>query len=683
MPFASIEDLIERFAAEGYLMDRSLATTVFLSRALEKPLFLEGEPGVGKTELAKVLARIFDAELIRLQCYEGLDTSSALYEWNYAKQMLEIRLEEARGVDKERIGANIFSEEFLLERPLLKAIQAPPPGRVVLLIDEVDRSDEEFEAFLLEVLSEFQISIPEIGTLRASQPPFVVLTSNRTRDLHDALKRRCLYHWIDYPDVDKEIGIVLAQVPGIDERLAGQLCRFMQWIRTQELYKLPGVAETVDWAKALISLEVTELDAETVDATLGCILKFKGDLDVMRQANITTSLPEALGTPPSTEQDPTLLRHLVNFGHHLREGGVIVNPARIADLCRALDHVDIGVHEDFRAAARATLVSNREDLASFERLFSEYWFPADDERETGPTPEHRQADEVAGGDPALLESGPDVALLGDDDGPAEPPDADAVNAISYSKHTALGQKDLGTLNEEEIIAARRLIQDLVRALMNRPGRRHRAANRGRMIDFRRSFRHNVAQGFEALELHYRRPRIKKLKLIVLCDVSGSMARYAGFLLDFIYALRHELPSTEAAVFSTHLTPITSYLRTRDIARSLQEVADQAAGWGGGTDIGRSLAEFNSRYSQAMLSSRAVVLILSDGWDRGDARTMRTEIAQLRRRAHRIIWLNPLLGGKDYQPLCRGIRAALPHLDHFLPAHNLASLADVAEVLRAA
>jgi MoxR-like ATPase len=296
MPFASIEDLIERFAAEGYLMDRSLATTVFLSRALEKPLFLEGEPGVGKTELAKVLARIFDAELIRLQCYEGLDTSSALYEWNYAKQMLEIRLEEARGVDKERIGANIFSEEFLLERPLLKAIQAPPPGRVVLLIDEVDRSDEEFEAFLLEVLSEFQISIPEIGTLRASQPPFVVLTSNRTRDLHDALKRRCLYHWIDYPDVDKEIGIVLAQVPGIDERLAGQLCRFMQWIRTQELYKLPGVAETVDWAKALISLEVTELDAETVDATLGCILKFKGDLDVMRQANITTSLPEALGT---------------------------------------------------------------------------------------------------------------------------------------------------------------------------------------------------------------------------------------------------------------------------------------------------------------------------------------------------------------------------------------------------
>jgi MoxR-like ATPase len=296
MPFASIEKLTENFAAEGYLMDRSLATTVFLSNALEKPLFLEGEPGVGKTELAKVLAKILGAELIRLQCYEGLDTSSALYEWNYAKQMLEIRLEEARGIDKQQIGANIFSKEFLLERPLLKAIQVAPPSRAVLLIDEVDRSDEEFEAFLLEVLSEFQISIPEIGTLRASQPPFVVLTSNRTRDLHDALKRRCLYHWIDYPDVEKEIGIVMAQVPGIDKRLAEQLCRFMQWIRTCELYKLPGVAETVDWAKALISLGATELDADTVDATLGCILKFKGDLDMLRQADIAASLPEALGT---------------------------------------------------------------------------------------------------------------------------------------------------------------------------------------------------------------------------------------------------------------------------------------------------------------------------------------------------------------------------------------------------
>ena len=290
MFFASIEEVIEGFAGQGYLMDRPLATTVYLSMTLSKPLFLEGEPGVGKTELAKVMAAALDAELIRLQCYEGLDTSSALYEWNYPKQMLEIRLEEARGVEKQRIGENIFSEAFLLKRPLLQALQVPPPGRAVLLIDEVDRSDEEFEAFLLEMLSDFQISIPEIGTLRASQPPLVVLTSNRTRELHDALKRRCLYHWIDYPNLDKETGIVMAQVPGIESRLAEQICKFMQWIRTQELYKHPGVAETVDWAHALISLGIREIDREAVTATLGCILKYKGDIDKLQEFDLASVL---------------------------------------------------------------------------------------------------------------------------------------------------------------------------------------------------------------------------------------------------------------------------------------------------------------------------------------------------------------------------------------------------------
>jgi len=290
MSFASIEEVIGAFAKQGYLMDRSLATIVFLSATLSKPLFLEGEPGVGKTELAKVMSVALGAELIRLQCYEGLDANSALYEWNYPKQMLEIRLEEARGIEKDRIGENIFSDSFLLERPLLKAIHAPPSKRVVLLIDEVDRSDEEFEAFLLEVLSDFQISIPEIGTIKASQPPLVVLTSNRTRDLHEALKRRCLYHWIDYPDFDKEVGIVMAQVPGIEVRLAEQICRFMQWIRTQELYKHPGIAETVDWAHALISLGTKEIDKDTVDATLGCILKYKGDIDSVRILDVAPVL---------------------------------------------------------------------------------------------------------------------------------------------------------------------------------------------------------------------------------------------------------------------------------------------------------------------------------------------------------------------------------------------------------
>ena len=247
----SIEEVEKRFAEQGYITDRTLATTIFLAQSLGKPIFLEGEPGVGKTEVAKVMAGIFDTELIRLQCYEGIDANTALYEWNYPRQMLELRLEEARGIDKAKIGQNIFREEFLLKRPLLSALEGSANQQRVLLIDEVDRSDEEFEAFLLEVLSDFQITIPEIGAIRAMNVPFVVLTSNRTRELHDALKRRCLYLWIDYPSFDKEMDIVRSRVAGVQDELAEQVCGFMQLLRNRDFYKKPGVAETIDWALAL------------------------------------------------------------------------------------------------------------------------------------------------------------------------------------------------------------------------------------------------------------------------------------------------------------------------------------------------------------------------------------------------------------------------------------------------
>lgn len=292
--FESIEDIEKKFAAQGYITDRMLATTIYLSTVLGKPIFLEGEPGVGKTEIAKVMSSVLGSELIRLQCYEGLDTHTALYEWNYPRQMLEVRLQEARGIDKEQIGRDIFSEEFLLKRPLLSAIQAQGAVPPVLLIDEVDRSDEEFEAFLLEVLSDFQITIPEIGTIKAKQRPLVVLTSNRTRELHDALKRRCLYHWIDYPSFQKEMQIIAARVPGIRERLSGQICRFMELIRQEDLYKRPGIAETIDWARALLSLSADELDPDMVYATLGCILKFKGDMEKVQEANLKQMVNTAL-----------------------------------------------------------------------------------------------------------------------------------------------------------------------------------------------------------------------------------------------------------------------------------------------------------------------------------------------------------------------------------------------------
>jgi MoxR-like ATPase len=274
----TIEKIQAALRNRQYICDRALATVVYLSTAMGKPLLLEGEAGVGKTEVAKVLAQVLETKLIRLQCYEGLDASTALYEWNYPKQMLRIKLEEVRGGDRGAVGAEIFTQEYLVRRPLLEAIQSDGSTPPVLLIDEIDRADMEFEAFLLEVLSDFQITIPEIGTIVAKHRPYVVLTSNRTREIHDALKRRCLYHWIDYPTFDKEYEIITTKFPQIREQLAKQICLFMQQVRQMNFYKRPGVAETLDWAAALMTLNRQELDRRTLEETMGCVFKYKEDL---------------------------------------------------------------------------------------------------------------------------------------------------------------------------------------------------------------------------------------------------------------------------------------------------------------------------------------------------------------------------------------------------------------------
>ena len=280
MTFDSIEAVQEAMRAQDYICDRSLATVIFLAMKLEKPILLEGEAGVGKTEVAKVLAAMVGAKLIRLQCYEGLDVNTALYEWNFPRQMLHIKIAEAAAdASAERIEQEIFSADYLIKRPLLEAIHSGAHTPPVLLIDEVDRSDEEFEAFLLEVLSDFQISIPEIGTIKAARHPVVILTSNRTREIHDALKRRCLFHWIDYPAFDKEYEIVRTKVAGIEAQLASQVCQFIEVMRQQDFYKRPGVAETLDWARALLYLGRARLDIPTVTETLGCVLKYKEDID--------------------------------------------------------------------------------------------------------------------------------------------------------------------------------------------------------------------------------------------------------------------------------------------------------------------------------------------------------------------------------------------------------------------
>ncbi len=280
---ANIDGVLALLSNSDYIADRSLATTLFLSLKMGKPLFLEGEAGVGKTEIAKVLSLALGRKLVRLQCYEGLDVASAVYEWNYSRQMIEIRLSEADGsVDKESLSENVFSEEFLIERPLMQALKSDDAGPPVLLIDELDRTDEPFEAFLLEVLSDFQITIPEIGTVKAEEPPIVIITSNRTREIHDALKRRCLYHWVDYPSAARELEIVNAKLPGIDKELSSQLVAFVQKLRDEDLFKLPGVAETLDWADALTQLDKVTLDSEAIDNTLGTLLKYQDDIAKIR-----------------------------------------------------------------------------------------------------------------------------------------------------------------------------------------------------------------------------------------------------------------------------------------------------------------------------------------------------------------------------------------------------------------
>lgn len=277
--FESIDALQQMLQTQNYVADRSLTTSVYLALKLQKPLFLEGEAGVGKTEIAKVLSAMLGRSLIRLQCYEGLDVNTAVYEWNYSRQMLEIRLMESSGiVNRDQAVDKIFGPEFLLKRPLLQAIEQINGIEPVLLIDELDRADEEFEAFLLEILSDFQVTVPEIGTLKAKQPPVVLITSNRTREIHDALKRRCLYHWIDYPSFEKEYNIVLTKIPQVPENLAKEVVTFVQELRQADLYKLPGVAETLDWIAALVSLDQEDLSESVVNDTLGVLLKYQDDI---------------------------------------------------------------------------------------------------------------------------------------------------------------------------------------------------------------------------------------------------------------------------------------------------------------------------------------------------------------------------------------------------------------------
>ncbi|MCH8744574.1 MAG: MoxR family ATPase [Chloroflexi bacterium] len=295
----TIEEVQALLRQQQYIADRGLAVAIFLALKLQRPLFVEGEAGVGKTEIARALASGLDTELIRLQCYEGLDINHSIYEWNHARQMLEIRLMEAGGaIDRQAVTDDLFSERFLIKRPLLQAIDGSRTQSPVLLIDELDRADEEFEGFLLELLADFQITIPELGTYRATHPPIVIITSNRTREIHDALKRRCLYYWVDYPDYQKELQIVSTKLPDAPRQLAQQVTGFIQELRETELYKIPGVSETIDWTSALLALNQTELDPEVIDDTLGIMLKYQDDIEMVRGEPVKALLERSQNQGP-------------------------------------------------------------------------------------------------------------------------------------------------------------------------------------------------------------------------------------------------------------------------------------------------------------------------------------------------------------------------------------------------
>lgn len=387
-----------------------------------------------------------------------------------------------------------------------------------------------------------------------------------------------------------------------------------------------------------------------------------------------------MAEPPAAGMRPrTLPDHLVAFARRLREAGLPVSPAEVIDLCRALELVDIAQLNEVRAAARATLVRAREQLPVFEAVFDAYWLhhPPSLRPPAPADPGQHAAAAAAGGEQSrdlLLDSGTDGA----DEQPTPARDPEVVTASTID---ALAHRDIGSLDAHELQLARSRVRELVRGLANRPGHRHRRHARRGDVDLRHSLRRAQRHGFETIEIVRRERRITRLRLLLLCDISGSMARYSAFFLAFVHALREELPALEAAVFATRLTPVTELLHRGDPVRSLAGLQNAVRGWGGGTDIGRALGEFNERFAQRMVRSRTVVVILSDGWDRGDPAAMRDAMAGLRRWADTLVWLNPLLGHDGYQPLCRGMRTALPYLDHFLPAHNLASLAAVAARLR--
>ncbi len=672
---------------------------MFLGLRLPQPLLLEGEAGVGKTEAAKALAAVLDTPLVRLQCYEGIDAAEALYEWNYPRQLLSIRLAEARGAELSE--ADLFGPDFLIARPLLRALQHPGPRPAVLLIDEIDRADDDFEAFLLELLAEATVTIPEIGAITATHPPIIVLTSNRTRDLHDAVKRRCLYQWIEYPAPEREVEIIRRRVPGAAQTLAVQVAEAVSRMRDSAVQKPPGHAEAIDWLAALSVLGIGELDEGAIAAHPGLgaqvprgpgARSHRGAGEA-RERDGVTAMARAFAVETVELDLPPLVGA---FGRRLHDAGVPVSAERATRFAAALRLVGRAETISRRRlywTARAVFVSDATQTGIFDRVFAEvfggavadasvlehaFHDPARDHSDGLPATEPPEAQT-----PVRRTAGP-RAQRPPPRGAAPRPSEEPV-AVLASDEEVIRNKRFEALDADELAALYRLMSRLVLATPLRRTRRARRDRHGDRIDMRRTLRGSLRTGGDPIRLARRRRRVVRRRLVLLCDISGSMEPYARAYLQFLTCAAgggDRRTRSEAFVFATRLTRLTRALHSRNPERAIQRAAAAAPDWSSGTRIGDALKRFNDRHGRRGMARGAVVVILSDGWERGDPALVGREMERLSRLAYRIVWVNPRAAASGFAPRAGGMAAALPHCDQLVSGHSLQALDEVVEAIGA-
>ena len=716
------ERIRERFAQSGYIANPELATALELALALEKPLLIEGPAGVGKTDTAKVLADVLETRLIRLQCYEGLDASTALYEWNYPKQLLRIRLTEHEGATLEAREAQIFSEQFLLRRPLLEAItqeQAP-----VLLVDEVDRADEAFEAFLLELLGEFQVTIPEIGTIRAKQRPAVILTSNRSRELSDALRRRCLYLWLNYPSREQEIAILRARLPGIDARLAEQIARFMEFLREQPFQKVPGIAESLDWAQSAHAAASRRARRRRGRTDIGLYPQTAGRLGTARRAARTLcraapSRGRALGRGPLRDGLWSRNRaRATRLAGRLRAGCIVTSAAElsanIVDFCaslradlrfsvgheqarealRAAAIVGIADRERVRTALRLVLCSKPEELRLFDDAFDAFFtHQRRGVRQAGYAPRHSrpqpgvrsagsgrdataqapQQEAAAQLEEGAKSSAAPARVRAIDEQPADAATTWQTMRARFSSES--GSADPPPIAAKSVEALLTAASGLVAGVRLGRLRRWKPQQRGARFDMRRTLRASLQTGGDPVALRRLGHPLRNPRFVILLDGSRSMASHGTLMLSFAYALSRRTPRVNVFIFSTELREVTRALRSATRVREHQ-LAGIGEAWGGGTRIGASLSAFVVRYASRLLTPETVTIIYSDGLDAGDVERLERAMREIRRRSAAVIWVNPLVGTPGYAPSARGMSVALPYVDSLVGAGEATGLLDL-------